>query len=1550
MDDEDTTTVRQENEVEVLQSIYLGEFEDVRKADAWKVRRPPEFKLFLKPTESMGGPNAYAQIVLHLKCPENYPDVPPEIWLREAKGLSNDQVRDLHSQLKASAEELVGEVMALELARFVQDYLRDNARPPTKSFYDEMLSNQRKLEEEKQRQHEELLKQRKRMQEEERQKILETMAKRQEAIKEENKRVRLLSTGQHQGSCQVKVKGHGVVERGQCVEHDPRGFTVYGGFDSSKGIPLTIKEWVRHVPRVSKRAKKRGDDPRTDELNRFLQDVAAIESVLSSIRSLEVSDYVIPYHFFTHGHEKHGYVLRYMDPFPPSLTLQWHLDLRIAASESELKLYASDVLEGLSHLHENGIHHGDLRPSSLRVDGHGHIRIGDYQMLKLLTELSLSEAKGSGDNAEDNFDDFWKDPADWSPEQKDLRRSGIILFSLSQAKLIKDLALDIDYRIPEDLKDLISLLCSSQNTSAYVLLAHSFLKASEKTTQINRVRRDVIVNPDPADEAEIELPSMLTETSRLKSEFSVLKIIGMGGFGCVLKVRNKLDGNVYAIKRIELNPENRTLNRKITREVKLLSRLNHENVVRYYNSWIETARVENVEGTSTSTSYTASSKFDDHSSESNIKSDQSDGMSEFDVKFDGESGNFAAAAEDNSDSDSDLEGEDLFGTSFMVINNSSDDSVAFEDSCGLKQQSDASQSCDASKENVGEGQDTQPQKYKFIQAMYIQMEFCEKATLRNLIDGNLYRDKPNLWRLFHEIVEGLSHIHEQGMIHRDLKPVNLFLDAGGHIKIGDFGLATTDPLATSEPIESHELTNSTAHTGRIGTALYVAPELLARSVSGKLRYDQKVDLYSLGIIFFEMSYRPLKTGMERSRLIEGIRQPTPVFPDDFDGKKQMEIVKLLLQQDPSRRPSSKKLQELLPRKTDNKWYELVDRTIKAPESKEYKHLIQRCMSQVSSLVADASYDLYASKLFVTKKSSLALSHVIRILEKTFELHGAVRISPHLLQPRSKEQTLDGSVLLMDHAGDILYLPHNLRDPFLKLVARSNFGNLKRFDIGRVYRQTKVFGLHPRELFEAAFDIITFHPDPMADAEVLWIIQNALQTFPHLADRRLVITLNHVNIIKGVCAHFQLSTSITDKILRFLRSRVLCSGGKTEFQNQLMSFGLDVGGAEFLTTLFLTRTSVDDIKQTLKLVERSRSSFATKHVQQGLKDIDEVLKAMKLFSIDCQIRVAPGMLVSNLENYSGVMYEVELKNERGGLDVFAAGGRYDGLLQDYRRAYSLGMQTVRDSQQYGVGLSIALDKIIHGLLTSDSDGAVAVCDVFLFYSDEVTKSILINVAKELWNIGIRSYLSYEYLDSPEEAQVLASELGAGHVVYIRPSEPTGFRLRSLVRDKLAERRVKSQTELLEFFKAGKESENASFTSKTEGSSSQKSEAAVSSTGPQIRVNFVTEEKLSSNARRRYENQMHLQLGSVLEMFHAKNEILVLGVDIPLDVIKSIAAFTEFSSRQDLIESFHAVEERHPRYKKYFSLLRDELVSVRVSPKNKAIVVMFSLSDHGYKVLL
>ena len=60
-------------------------------------------------------------------------------------------------------------------------------------------------------------------------------------------------------------------------------------------------------------------------------------------------------------------------------------------------------------------------------------------------------------------------------------------------------------------------------------------------------------------------------------------------------------------------------------------------------------------------------------------------------------------------------------------------------------------------------------------------------------------------------------------------------------------------------------------TGKVGTALYVAPELGKRG-GLRVKYSQKVDLYSLGIIFFEMCFRPLTTSMERVHVLGNVRK------------------------------------------------------------------------------------------------------------------------------------------------------------------------------------------------------------------------------------------------------------------------------------------------------------------------------------------------------------------------------------------------------------------------------------------------------------------------------------------------------------------------------------------------------------------------------------------------------------------------------------------------------------------------------------------------------
>ena len=122
-------------------------------------------------------------------------------------------------------------------------------------------------------------------------------------------------------------------------------------------------------------------------------------------------------------------------------------------------------------------------------------------------------------------------------------------------------------------------------------------------------------------------------------------------------------------------------------------------------------------------------------------------------------------------------------------------------------------------------------------------------------------------------------------MHRDLKPSNIFFSLEGTVKVGDFGLVTGTSFSGSQTSLQGEAKSQSAsstnrcsstyylsaglkppvddsirHTGNIGSHFYMGPEQAA----GK-KYDQKVDIYSLGVIFFEL-HHPFETDMERVKV------------------------------------------------------------------------------------------------------------------------------------------------------------------------------------------------------------------------------------------------------------------------------------------------------------------------------------------------------------------------------------------------------------------------------------------------------------------------------------------------------------------------------------------------------------------------------------------------------------------------------------------------------------------------------------------------------------
>lgn len=337
---------------------------------------------------------------------------------------------------------------------------------------------------------------------------------------------------------------------------------------------------------------------------------------------------------------------------------------------------------------------------------------------------------------------------------------------------------------------------------------------------------------------------------RFHTEYREICELGEGGGGRVLKVQNKLDKMFYAVKII------RPRSMKIRREILTLSRLFHPNIVRYYSAWEQS-------DDSASPHHSIESSLEPE----NVDESDSDDEMGLGLKFwagprsCGNSGIRAWDDEDDDDDDREEE-EGRFR---------SNTSAHFSLGDGWDYLDEISKGDTPQKDNQ--------RKSNPYATLYIQMEWCSRDLKREIDEGQLYKKPDEVWRIFRQLLEALEYVHSKGIIHRDLKPANIFLDDTSNVKLGDFGLAvegrpggaqvtdvtggeevTTSPVAPppilpqrGTQISDQELPCGLSSddmdelTSGVGTALYRAPEQ-----EGGRRYSQKVDIWALGVVLFEM--------------------------------------------------------------------------------------------------------------------------------------------------------------------------------------------------------------------------------------------------------------------------------------------------------------------------------------------------------------------------------------------------------------------------------------------------------------------------------------------------------------------------------------------------------------------------------------------------------------------------------------------------------------------------------------------------------------------------
>ena len=177
---------------------------------------------------------------------------------------------------------------------------------------------------------------------------------------------------------------------------------------------------------------------------------------------------------------------------------------------------------------------------------------------------------------------------------------------------------------------------------------------------------------------------------------------------------------------------------------------------------------------------------------------------------------------------------------------------------------------------------------------YFAMELLQGETLRACLDREGRLDPQMAARVTRQVAEALDYAHNKGVIHRDLKPSNIMLERSGGVKVMDYGIARAQRL--------EGLTTTGAF---LGTPSYAAPETVEAAS------QPRSDLYSLGVVFFEMltGSLPFRGDTAFAVLRSHCTTPPPVpsslnyaLPEVLD-----RIVLRLLGKEPADRPTAEEL-------------------------------------------------------------------------------------------------------------------------------------------------------------------------------------------------------------------------------------------------------------------------------------------------------------------------------------------------------------------------------------------------------------------------------------------------------------------------------------------------------------------------------------------------------------------------------------------------------------------------------------------------------------------
>lgn len=515
------------------------------------------------------------------------------------------------------------------------------------------------------------------------------------------------------------------------------------------------------------------------------------------------------------------------------------------------------------------------------------------------------------------------------------------------------------------------------------------------------------------------------------------------------------------------------------------------------------------------------------------------------------------------------------------------------------------------------------------------------------------------------------------------------------------------------------------------------------------------------------------------------------FPEEFDQKclaKQTTVLKWLLKHNPEERPTSQELlqsQYIPPKIEDGQLDEALKHTLASTNSTRYQRLMKAMFSQHVSPVLDFTYDSDVYKGQMSPRTILAQQMVHETVKSVFLRHGALRVRTALLAPRTKLlEQVEQAVGLMDHSGALVTLPYDLRIPFARYVARKGIVQMKRFDLGCVYRVNRILRAHPKELYDCVFDIVTSTSEGLVpDAEVLLVVAEIIKEFPSLSkefpsfnERGYKIRINHTGLMKS----FLTSVGVSEERQWELISILQEIRGEKERNDHICAFveNLQISehAANALCDFLKFEGPVNKLREHL-IGTMKRKSWVAQTARQSLHDLETIASHAETFGIALEIVVNTSM-VYNFQHFSGLIFQFvaanKRKRKRGGVDILAAGGRYDKLISQFRRGAEASLPVPS-----GVGVSIAIEKIVSAVVEDEYTLVPCAYDVFVCSaSRNPMQQERMRIARDLWKAGIKATISYSTM-TLEELQDICKKEGIQHMVVLKEQEPGFIRVRLLL---------------------------------------------------------------------------------------------------------------------------------------------------------------------------